>query len=164
MVAREDSGRLPEVRRHASSSRTRTCSTPGSRRPLPVLHPGLAGQDRRTSQRYYPNDVMMTGFDIIFFWVARMIMLGMRFAGDVPFRTVFINGLVRDEKGEKMSKTKGNDVDPLELIEQYGTDAAALHAGRPGRAGHRPLAAARRACSATAPSSTSSGTPRASCS
>jgi valyl-tRNA synthetase len=74
-------------------------------------------------RRYYPNDVMMTGFDIIFFWVARMIMLGMRFAGDVPFRTVFINGLVRDEKGDKMSKTKGNDVDPLELIEQYGTDA-----------------------------------------
>jgi valyl-tRNA synthetase len=74
-------------------------------------------------QRYYPNDVMMTGFDIIFFWVARMIMLGVRFAGDVPFRTVFINGLVRDEKGDKMSKTKGNDVDPLELIGQYGTDA-----------------------------------------
>ena len=73
--------------------------------------------------RYYPNDVMMTGFDIIFFWVARMIMLGLRFAGDVPFRTVFINGLVRDEKGDKMSKTKGNDVDPLELIGQYGTDA-----------------------------------------
>jgi len=74
-------------------------------------------------QRYYPNDTMMTGFDIIFFWVARMIMLGLRFAGDVPFRTVFINGLVRDEKGEKMSKTKGNDVDPLEVIEKHGTDA-----------------------------------------
>jgi valyl-tRNA synthetase len=74
-------------------------------------------------QRYYPNDVMMTGFDIIFFWVARMIMLGGRFAGDVPFRTVFINGLVRDEKGDKMSKTKGNDVNPLDLIAQYGTDA-----------------------------------------
>jgi valyl-tRNA synthetase len=74
-------------------------------------------------ERYYPNDTMMTGFDIIFFWVARMIMLGLRFAGDVPFKTVFINGLVRDEKGEKMSKTKGNDVDPLEVIEKHGTDA-----------------------------------------
>jgi valyl-tRNA synthetase len=73
--------------------------------------------------RYYPNDVMMTGFDIIFFWVARMVMLGMRFAGDVPFRTVFINGLVRDEHGEKMSKTRGNDVDPLVLIDKHGADA-----------------------------------------
>ncbi len=72
---------------------------------------------------YYPTSVMMTGFDIIFFWVARMIMMGMRFAGDVPFRQVFINGLVRDEKGDKMSKTKGNDVDPLEVIDRHGTDA-----------------------------------------
>jgi valyl-tRNA synthetase len=83
------------------------------------------GWPQRTAdlRRYYPNDTMMTGFDIIFFWVARMIMLGLRFAGDVPFKTVFINGLVRDEKGEKMSKTKGNDVDPLEVIEKHGTDA-----------------------------------------
>jgi len=73
--------------------------------------------------RFYPNDFMMTGFDIIFFWVARMIMLGMGFAGDVPFRRVFINGLVRDEHGVKMSKTKGNDVDPLEVVEEHGADA-----------------------------------------
>jgi valyl-tRNA synthetase len=74
-------------------------------------------------RRYYPNTVLMTGFDIIFFWVARMVMMGMRFGGDVPFRTVFINGLVRDEHGDKMSKTKGNDVDPLQVIEKHGTDA-----------------------------------------
>jgi valyl-tRNA synthetase len=73
--------------------------------------------------RYYPNDVMMTGYDILFFWVARMIMLGMRFAGDIPFPVVFLNGLVRDEHGQKMSKTKGNDVDPLELVSRHGTDA-----------------------------------------
>ena len=72
---------------------------------------------------YYPNDVMMTGYDILFFWVARMSMLGMRFAGDVPFPVVFLNGLVRDEHGKKMSKTKGNDVDPLELVGRHGTDA-----------------------------------------
>jgi len=73
--------------------------------------------------RYYPSDVMMTGYDILFFWVARMIMLGMRFAGDIPFPVVFLNGLVRDEHGKKMSKTKGNDVDPLELVARHGTDA-----------------------------------------
>jgi valyl-tRNA synthetase len=73
--------------------------------------------------RYYPNDAMMTGFDIIFFWVSRMIMFGTWFMKDVPFRTVFINGLVRDEKGEKMSKVKGNSIDPLVMIDKYGADA-----------------------------------------
>jgi valyl-tRNA synthetase len=72
---------------------------------------------------FYPTAVMATGFDIIFFWVARMIMMGLHFGGAVPFREVLINGLIRDEKGQKMSKTKGNAVDPLDIIREYGADA-----------------------------------------
>nr|WP_294520933.1 valine--tRNA ligase [uncultured Rhodopila sp.] len=73
--------------------------------------------------RYYPGDVLVTGFDIIFFWVARMMMMGLHMMGDVPFRTVYIHGLVRDEKGQKMSKSRGNVIDPLELIDSFGADA-----------------------------------------
>jgi len=73
--------------------------------------------------RYYPGDVLVTGHDIIFFWVARMLMMGLHFKKQVPFRTVYIHGLVRDERGQKMSKSKGNVIDPLDLIETYGTDA-----------------------------------------
>jgi valyl-tRNA synthetase len=73
--------------------------------------------------RYYPGDVLVTGFDIIFFWVARMMMLGLHMMGDVPFRTVYIHPLVRDDKGRKMSKTTGNVIDPLELIDSFGADA-----------------------------------------
>jgi len=74
-------------------------------------------------KRYYQTDVLITGFDIIFFWVARMMMIGIQFMGEVPFHTVYIHALVRDEKGQKMSKSKGNVIDPLELIEKYGADA-----------------------------------------
>jgi valyl-tRNA synthetase len=73
--------------------------------------------------RYYPGDVLVTGFDIIFFWVARMMMMGHEFMGEVPFRTVYIHALVRDERGQKMSKSKGNVIDPLDLIDRYGADA-----------------------------------------
>jgi valyl-tRNA synthetase len=74
-------------------------------------------------ETFYPTDLMSTGFDIIFFWVARMIMLGLKFTGKIPFRHVFINGLVRDMKRRKMSKSEGNIIDPLEMIDKYGTDA-----------------------------------------
>ena len=74
-------------------------------------------------KRRYPTSVLVTGFDIIFFWVARMMMMSLHFMGEVPFRDVYIHALVRDEKGAKMSKSKGNVVDPLHLIETYGADA-----------------------------------------
>ncbi|WP_338453686.1 Valine--tRNA ligase [Candidatus Bealeia paramacronuclearis] len=83
------------------------------------------GWPKETSEfkRYYPTDVLITGHDILFFWVARMMMMGLHFTGEVPFKKVCMHALVRDEKGQKMSKTKGNVVDPLEMIEQYGADA-----------------------------------------
>ncbi|HET8843082.1 MAG TPA: valine--tRNA ligase, partial [Ktedonobacteraceae bacterium] len=74
-------------------------------------------------QRYYPTSVLETGYDIIFFWVARMAMAGIHFLGVIPFHTIYLHGLVRDAKGEKMSKSKGNVIDPLEVMDQYGTDA-----------------------------------------
>ncbi len=75
---------------------------------------------------YYPTSLLITGFDILFFWVARMIMMGLEFMGDVPFREVYIHGLVRDAERQKMSKTRGNVIDPLEVTEKYGTDAVRL--------------------------------------
>src|SRR5204862_2112483 len=74
-------------------------------------------------QRYYPTNALVTGFDIIFFWVARMMMMGLHFMKEVPFDTVYIHALVRDERGAKMSKSKGNVIDPLHLIDDYGADA-----------------------------------------
>ncbi len=84
---------------------------------------------------FYPTSLLITGFDILFFWVARMIMLGIEFMGEVPFRQVYIHGLVRDAERQKMSKTKGNTIDPLVVTEKYGTDAvrmALLQGAAPG--------------------------------
>ena len=85
--------------------------------------------------RYYPGTVMETAYDIIFFWVARMMMLGIHFLGDAPFEIIYLSGLVRDPYGQKMSKTKGNVVDPLEAIDESGADAlrfALIHGAAPG--------------------------------
>ncbi|NOQ95864.1 MAG: valine--tRNA ligase [Desulfobacterales bacterium] len=72
---------------------------------------------------FYPTSVLVTGFDILFFWVARMMMMGIWFMGDIPFRDVYIHALVKDEQGQKMSKSKGNIIDPLEVLDRFGTDA-----------------------------------------
>jgi len=72
---------------------------------------------------YYPTQTLITGFDIIFFWVARMIMLGLKFTGKPPFSDIYIHGLIRDENGQKMSKTKGNVIDPLDVANEYGADS-----------------------------------------
>ena len=74
-------------------------------------------------KQFYPNAVLVTGFDILYFWVARMMMMGIHFMGEVPFYDIYLHGLVRDERGEKFSKTKGNAIDPLEIIDEFGADA-----------------------------------------
>jgi len=80
-------------------------------------------EDTEDLRRYYPTDLMIMGFDILFFWGARMIMMGLKFMDEVPFRELYIHALVRDAERQKMSKTKGNVIDPLEVTEKYGTDA-----------------------------------------
>lgn len=73
-------------------------------------------------KQFYPTGVLVTGYDIIFFWVARMLIMGMEFMKEIPFEKVFIHGLVRDSQGRKMSKSLGNGIDPLEVIDKYGAD------------------------------------------
>ena len=93
----------------------------------PPLHQLLAGSPPRSGEdllsRHYPNDILISGFDILFFWDARMIMQGLHFMKEVPWKTLYLHGLVRAADGSKMSKSKGNSVDPLGLIDQYGADA-----------------------------------------
>jgi valyl-tRNA synthetase len=113
-----DSGRLAETFRRDEDVLDTWFSSalwPFSTLGWPDLTPEL--------KRFYPTDTLVTGFDIIFFWVARMMMMGLHFMPEVPFRDVYIHALVRDEKGAKMSKSKGNVIDPIDLINRFGADA-----------------------------------------
>ena len=89
----------------------------------PISTLGWPDEQAADLRTWYPTDVLITGYDILFFWVARMVMLSNHFHGGIPFRTVHLTGLVRDPHGEKMSKTRGNTVDPMDLVEEYGADA-----------------------------------------
>ena len=90
---------------------------------MAVRHARLARCDAPLLARHYPNDILVSGFDILFFWDARMAMQGLHFMGEVPWKTLYLHGLVRAPDGSKMSKSKGNTVDPLGLIDRYGADA-----------------------------------------
>jgi valyl-tRNA synthetase len=99
------------------------CWIPGSPRHCGRSQPWVGLNQTPDLEYFYPTSVMETGYDILFFWVARMIMAGLEFTGEAPFHTVYLHGLIRDEHGQKMSKTKNNMIDPLDVMEELGTDA-----------------------------------------
>ena len=121
-VAREDPQACVHCESHSLEQESDVLDTWFSSALWPFSTLGWPSQSRDLAV-YYPTSALVTGFDIIFFWVARMMMMGLRFMGDVPFQRVYINGLVRDEHGQKMAKSRGNVIDPLEVMNEYGTDA-----------------------------------------
>ncbi len=113
----------PTELENLASPKTPTCSTPGSVPGSGRLR-RWAGRSRRdTLKKFYPTTDLVTGPDIIFFWVARMIMAGYEFMGELPFQNVYFTGIIRDKQGRKMSKSLGNSPDPLDLIAKFGADA-----------------------------------------
>ena len=120
LVGEAGGGRDASASQKNLASLTKSLSAADAAGPLPTLPTRGRESDL---QRHYPNDVLISGFDILFFWDAHMAMQGMEFMGEVPWKTLYLHGLVRDANGQKMSKSKGNTVDPLGLIDRYGADA-----------------------------------------
>ena len=118
-------------------NRTRMCWIPGSVRPCGLSRTLGWPDETPELKKFYPTSVLVTGFDILFFWVARMMMMGLHFMNEVPFRDVYVHALVRDAQGQKMSKSKGNVIDPLVMMDQYRHRRSAFHPYRPGGSGKR---------------------------